>query len=151
MSTDKTLKIVSTSSDVTEQLGAQLGKRLRGGEVIELVSDLGGGKTTLVRGIARGASSTDHVASPSFTLSKVYKTPRFAIHHLDFHRLNEPGVMSHELNDLLNDPKVVTIIEWSDIVKHLLPQKRLTIEINKTSEDEREFYFVCDSALEYLL
>ena len=67
-----THSIVSTDSKSTEKLGALLGKQLKGGEVIELVSDLGGGKTTFVRGLAAGSGSKDQVASPTFTLSKVY-------------------------------------------------------------------------------
>lgn len=147
---DKTI-ISTDSADDTEQLGEDIGRCLKGGEVIELRSDLGGGKTTFVRGLARGAGSRDHVASPTFTLSKVYKTPKFDIHHFDFYRLNEAGLMEHELHDLLGDPKIVTIIEWGEIVQHVLPERRLTIEISQTDDDGREFYMVCDPSLEYLL
>src|SRR5262245_31168810 len=65
MSTDMTRQISSASSAETEELAQSLGRRLKGGEVIELVSDLGGGKTTFVRGLAKGAGSPDKVASPS--------------------------------------------------------------------------------------
>src|SRR5690606_33786002 len=68
MSTGTTWRTSSTSSEATERLGERLGKALKGGEVIELASDLGGGKTTLVRGLARGAKSSDKVASPTFTI-----------------------------------------------------------------------------------
>ena len=63
--------VLSTARE-TERFGALVGSNLKGGEVIELVSDLGGGKTTLVRGIARGSGSADHVTSPSFTLRNDY-------------------------------------------------------------------------------
>lgn len=79
-----TCQIVSTSSDATEKLGEQVGKRLKGGEVIELISDLGGGKTTFIRGLARGMGSTDHVSSPTFTISKFYSVkPKPQTTHLD--------------------------------------------------------------------
>jgi len=151
MSTDKTLLTVSTSSDDTEQLGARLGKRLKGGEVIELVSDLGGGKTTFVRGLARGANSKDHVASPSFTISKVYKAPNFTIHHFDFHRLQAAGILEHELSQLLKDRSLVIVIEWADAIRHVLPQTRLTIKINSTGLQTRQFNFICAPELSYLL
>lgn len=135
----------------TEQLGYDIGRRLRGGECIELISDLGGGKTTLVRGLASGAGSTDHVSSPTFTVSKVYKAPKFEIHHFDFYRLAEPGLMEHELHDLVNDPNIVVVVEWGGVVKHVLPEQRLTIEITQKDTDGREFYLICDPSLEYLL
>lgn len=70
----QTWQVMTDSASATETLGEAMGKRLRGSEVIELVSDLGGGKTTFVRGLARGLGSTDKVSSPTFTISQVYKT-----------------------------------------------------------------------------
>ena len=124
---------------------------LRGGEVIELVSDLGGGKTTLVRGLARGAGSQDKVASPSFTISKVYKTDKLEIHHFDFYRLSEPGVVADELAEVVGDPKIVVVVEWADAVRHVLPDKRLSIKIEQTAEGDRTFKFNCHPDLTYLL
>lgn len=143
--------INTESAAETEHFGEAIGRRLRGGEIIELASDLGGGKTTFVHGLARGAGSTDHVSSPTFTVSKIYKTPRFDIHHFDFYRLQEAGLMEHELHDLLDDPKIVIIVEWGDIVRHVLPDKRLTIEIIQASETSRELRAACHTSLSYLL
>lgn len=119
--------------------------------MIELVSDLGGGKTTLVRGIGRGAGSRDVVSSPSFTLSKVYKTGDLDIHHFDFYRLPEPGLMEHELVDVLEDPRRVLIVEWGHALHHVLPGKRLKIHLVKTGDDTRELECICPPELEYLL
>lgn len=141
----------STSSEATEKLAERLGAALKGGEVIELVSDLGGGKTTFVRGLARGAGSQDKVASPTFTISKVYMTDKFEIHHFDFYRLQEAGVLSDELSEVIGDPTVVTVIEWADVVKHILPWKILTISFTHTPEGEREMTFTCHEDLAYLL
>ena len=146
-----TWQTVSTSSEQTEQLGAKLGASLKGGEVIELVSDLGGGKTTFVRGLARGAQTTDKVASPSFTISKVYQCPLFEIHHFDFYRLSEPGVVAHELAELVGDPHVVVVIEWADVVQHVLPDERLTVSIQQAQNDTRQLEFRCQQPLAYLV
>lgn len=140
-----------TSSEDTEKLGDLLGRNLRGGEVIELISDLGGGKTTLVRGIAKGCGSNDSVSSPTFTISKVYRTPNFLIHHYDFYRLNNAGLIEHEISDDINDKNKVVIIEWGEVVRHVLPRGRLTIHINKTGENSRELIFTYPVALKYLL
>lgn len=145
------LIIKSDSADTTEKIGEDIGRRLKGGETIELLSDLGGGKTTFSRGLVRGAGSNDHVASPTFTVSKVYKTPSFEIHHFDFYRLTEAGLMEHELHDLLDDPKVVLVVEWGSVVQHVLPPNRLTIEINQTDAESRDLIFTYNPELQYLL
>ena len=111
---------------------------MRGGELIELISDLGGGKTTLVRGIARGFGSTDKVASPTFTVSKEYQSGKKRIVHYDFYRLNDPGILQFELAESLEDPAAVSIIEWADIVHDVLPQDVLRITIaSGAHESER--------------
>jgi tRNA threonylcarbamoyladenosine biosynthesis protein TsaE len=151
MSTDVTWQTVSTSSEQTEQLGEQLGRALKGGEVIELVSDLGGGKTTLVRGLARGANSQDKVASPTFTISKVYACSKFEIHHFDFYRLAEAGVVADELAEVVGDPQIVVVVEWADVVQHVLPEKRMTIRLTQTPEGDRKLDVTVHKDLEYLL
>lgn len=139
MNTDMIWQTDSTSSADTERLGELLGKQLKGGEVIELRSDLGGGKTTFVRGLARGLGSKDTVASPTFTLNKVYKGQGgLQIHHFDFYRLSEPGVVADQLAESLNDPKVVTVVEWSNIVKDVLPTIHIVIEFEPVHSDADE-------------
>jgi tRNA threonylcarbamoyladenosine biosynthesis protein TsaE len=145
------MTVVSSNAEQTEALGEALGKRLRGGEVIELVSDLGGGKTTLVRGLARGAGSQDHVASPTFTMSRRYDAGDLHIEHFDFYRLSEPGIMADELAEFIGEPDTIVIIEWSDIVQHVLPAERLTIQIKHTGETERTFSLAIPAAFDYLL
>ncbi|HSX24176.1 MAG TPA: tRNA (adenosine(37)-N6)-threonylcarbamoyltransferase complex ATPase subunit type 1 TsaE [Candidatus Saccharimonadales bacterium] len=145
------LSTVCIDSAATEQFGGKLGQNLRGGEIIELISDLGGGKTTLARGIVRGAGSTDLVSSPTFTLSNVYKTPKFQIYHFDFYRLKEPGLMEHELHGVLEDPEAVIIIEWGSVLRHILSAKRMTISLHKISDDSRELTCSYPDKLAYLV
>jgi tRNA threonylcarbamoyladenosine biosynthesis protein TsaE len=120
--------IRSASSNDTERIGELLGSLIKPPEVIELRSDLGGGKTTFTKGFARGLGSKDRVASPTFTLNKIYKSDHLEIHHFDFYRLEEPGVLSEQLEESLQNPRVVTIVEWADIVKGVLPKERIAIE-----------------------
>jgi tRNA threonylcarbamoyladenosine biosynthesis protein TsaE len=150
MNTDTTWHIESQDTAATEQLGADIGARLRGGEVIELRSDLGGGKTTFVRGLAHGAGSSDAVGSPSFTISREYAAPKFIIHHYDFYRLAEPGLMANELSEVLDDDKAVVIVEWADAAEDVLPTDRAIISITSTSETERQFDVSLPKSLDYL-
>jgi len=151
MSTGVTWQTVSTNSAATERLGECLGGALKGGEVIELISDLGGGKTTLVRGIARGAGSDDKVASPTFTISKMYKTKHFDIHHFDFYRLHEAGIVADELAEVAGDPTAVVVVEWGDVAQHVLPAERLSLSIVQTPSGDRKLVFACPKSYNYLL
>ena len=114
----------------TEALGQNLGSLLKGGEVIELSSDLGGGKTTFVKGLVRGMGSTSVVASPSFTLSKIYLAKNgLAVHHYDFYRLGKKtGVVTNQLSESLNNQKVITVVEWGGGVGNILPPSQLKIK-----------------------
>lgn len=124
---------------------------MRGGEVIELVSDLGGGKTTFVRGLARGMGSAEPVHSPSFTLGNQYRSAKLTLYHFDFYRLFEPGIMRDELAEVLADPAAVVVIEWGKIVEDVLPAKKLTVHFRVTGTDSRQLIFTCPSELSYLV
>jgi len=151
MSTEQTWQTVSSSLDDTVALARSLGERLRGGEVIELVSDLGGGKTAFVRGLVQGAGSADRVSSPSFTLNNVYETAQLQLHHFDFYRLQDPGIMRDELAEILTDGRNVVIVEWAGIVEDILPPQRLTIRIRATDESKRELTYTYPTPLGYLI
>ncbi len=123
------------------RLGELLGSKLSGGEVIELRSDLGGGKTTFVQGLAKGLGSEEPATSPTFTLSQIHKCRGgLELHHFDFYRLSEPGIIADQLAESVTDKKVVTAIEWSDIVKDVLPSQHISVALEPTpnSSEERE-------------
>ncbi|HEY5442299.1 MAG TPA: tRNA (adenosine(37)-N6)-threonylcarbamoyltransferase complex ATPase subunit type 1 TsaE [Candidatus Saccharimonadales bacterium] len=124
---------------------------MRGGEVIELVSDLGAGKTAFVRGLVAGLGSLDTVHSPSFTLSNQYRAKDLTLYHFDFYRLKEAGIMRDELAEVLADPKAVVAVEWPDIIEDVLPAQRLSITIKPTGINDREFTFSYPDNLSYLL
>lgn len=150
MSIAKTWQTESISLDDTLKLAGAVGRKLHGGEVIELVSDLGGGKTAFVRGLAKGMGSTDKVHSPSFTLSNQYKANGLTLYHFDFYRLDEPGIMRDELTEIISDPTAVVAVEWADIIEDVLPAQRLTIRIKTTGENSRHFVFHYSDNLQYL-
>lgn len=129
----------------------KIGRKLRGGEAIELSGDLGAGKTAFMRGLAEGAGSKDDVRSPSFTLSNVYRAGKLDIHHFDFYRLEDPGIMRRELAETLEDPTAVVAVEWAAAVKSVLPGRRLTIRISATGDDGRRFELSYPPSLSYLI
>lgn len=121
-----------------KNLGERIGAQLKGGEVFELVGDVGAGKTTFVKGLARGLNIAEEVQSPSFTISRQYEgRDDLQLVHYDFYRLNDPGIMAIEVAEMVNDPYTVTVIEWADIVEGVLPDGHFTIRITAPTEASR--------------
>ena len=84
-----------------ENWARQLVGLFRGGEVLELVGDIGAGKTTLTKGIAQALEINEPVQSPTFTISRVYDSPRgLSLAHYDFYRLGNAGIMSEEIREV---------------------------------------------------
>lgn len=128
--------IIEIKSEMAMKLfGKTLGTLFVGGEVIELVGDVGAGKTTLTKGIAEGLGVDEDVQSPSFTISRVYETDRgLRFCHYDFYRLHDAGIMANDLHETVSDAQAVTVVEWAAIVDGVLPVGRLTIEITPSGE-----------------
>jgi tRNA threonylcarbamoyladenosine biosynthesis protein TsaE len=121
-----------------KNFGAKIGTLLNGSEFIELVGDVGSGKTTLTKGIALGLDVNENVQSPSFTINRVYEgRDCLSLAHYDFYRLEDAGIMINELQESAADSNTVTIVEWGGIVDGVLPADRLTINITSPTEDAR--------------
>ena len=120
-----------------KQLGEVIGRSVSGGEVLELVGDIGAGKTTLTKGIARALGINEPVQSPTFTISRVYDSPKgLLLAHYDFYRLGEAGVMGDEIREAADDDSVV-VVEWAGAVDDDLPKDRLVVKITTIREEER--------------
>ena len=127
-----------TNEQATKELAQKIGATLKGGEVFQLIGDVGAGKTTFVKGLAKGLDVEDEVQSPSFTISRTYDgRDDLQLVHYDFYRLNDPGIMANELAEMVHDPKTITVIEWADIVENVLPEKHFTISFQSPSENTR--------------
>jgi len=103
---------VTASAAETEAAGEALGRRLRAGDVVLLIGELGAGKTTFVRGVARGAGSDAPVASPTFQLVRVYPG-RLQLAHVDLYRIEKPPELAELGLDELADQGAV-LVEWGD-------------------------------------
>ena len=124
--------------DVDEliKLGECLGEKLHGGEVIELIGDVGTGKTTLVKGIAKSLGVKEAISSPSFPILLSYVADNgVRLNHYDFYRLDDPGIMKSEISESLCDAKTITIVEWGDSVSGVLPDNRMTIRMQYLPSD----------------
>lgn len=137
MSKQTTSEIKLQDLEATKDLGRRIASGLKGGEVIELIGDLGSGKTSLVKGIVEGLGSKQEATSPSFTICNEYTADRLTIYHFDFYRLSDPGIISRELGDVINHPDTIVITEWAESVENILPENRIIVTLKPTAEDGR--------------
>ncbi len=131
-------KVIQSVEEMLE-FGKELGALLKGGEVIELVGDVGAGKTIFTKGLAIGLGISEDVQSPTFTISRIYQArDGLELAHYDFYRLSDPGVLKMEIEQAVHDSGVVTVIEWGDIIEGVLPDDRLKITLTTPTETTRQ-------------
>lgn len=99
-------------------MAENLARTVKGGEVFELVGDLGAGKTTFVRAFVSALGSDDEVTSPTYSLSNHYNSKNYEIYHFDLYRLDDLGDMLHELKDTISS-RSITLIEWAKDIEDL--------------------------------
>jgi tRNA threonylcarbamoyladenosine biosynthesis protein TsaE len=139
------MNIEVNSLDEMLEFGQKIGRLLTGGIFIELVGDVGAGKTTLVKGIATGLDITEPVQSPTFTISRLYNArDDIRLAHYDFYRLHISGIMSDEIDEMARDSRTVTIVEWGGAVADVLPTDRLTITITSHREEARQLVLTAE-------
>ena len=113
----------------TEEFGMKLASSLEPGDIVALIGDLGTGKTTLTKYIAKGLGVTENIDSPTFNIVKEHKSGIIPLFHFDVYRLSS----GDELLDIGADEYFysdgVCIIEWADIVADVVPEKAKVILI----------------------
>lgn len=132
------MTFTTASAEETIEVGAMVAKRLKAGDIVALSGNLGAGKTTLVKGIAKGLGVKNYryVNSPSFVLVKEYrgKVPLF---HFDIYRLNNlKDIEEIGYEDYLAR-KGVVVIEWSEKMSRILPKGHLNIALKIKNTNER--------------
>ncbi len=136
-----TVTITTTSPAETITLGRKIAKLLNPGDIICLSGNLGSGKTTLAKGIAKGLSIDPvKVNSPTFVIMNAYEG-RLPLYHFDLYRLNkrqEMGVIGY---DEFLYGEGVSLIEWGERLEKLLPKEFLNVKIVQSGELERRFCF----------
>ena len=108
--------------------------------VICLYGELGSGKTVFTKGFASAMEIDETITSPTFNIIKEYTTGELPLYHMDVYRLNEDDD-TIGIKDYFNKGGV-TIIEWADVIKNKLPEKRLDIKFKVIDEDTRVLVFM---------
>ena len=154
--------IITKSEKETLELGRKFADRLCGGEAIGLIGDLGSGKTVFTKGLATGLGIKKHITSPTFVLLKLYDIDKPSPHlslikeaesevgrglvdglvHVDAYRLNSgEDLKAIGIEDFFNDKNCVTIIEWADRVRDVLPADAIIIKFKVTKNNSRKITF----------
>ncbi len=130
-------KVIQNESD-TKRFGIELARKLKPGDIVALIGDLGTGKTTLTKSIAEGLGITELVTSPTFTIVQEYTEGRLPLYHFDVYRLCDTEEMYELGYEEYFFGQGVCIIEWADQIEGLIPEESIIIRIEYgTKEDER--------------
>ncbi|MFS0865363.1 tRNA (adenosine(37)-N6)-threonylcarbamoyltransferase complex ATPase subunit type 1 TsaE [Fredinandcohnia sp. 179-A 10B2 NHS] len=128
-------ELVTNSPDETLNFSLRLAEKLQPGDVITLEGDLGAGKTTFTKGLAKGLGITRTVNSPTFTIIKEYQG-RLPLYHMDVYRLENSD---EDLGfDEYFEGDGVTVVEWAHLIEEQLPNERLIISIEHQGDTSRK-------------
>lgn len=136
------LQCIVNNLKETQKLAKKFAKMLRGGDVVLLNGDLGAGKTTFTKFVAKALGVKEEVTSPTFTIMKEYDGKRLHLVHFDMYRLEDAdestgfGFDEYIKN---RDYNVVVFIEWSERVRKLLDGDQIVVDIKRVDENKRQF------------
>ena len=132
-------KLLHSEQEV-EAYGIRLGREAHPGQVIALTGDLGAGKTTLTKAIARGLGISETVTSPTFTIVKEYRSGRLPLFHFDVYRIGDVEEMYELGYEEYFFGDGVCVIEWADLIEELIPEDALRISIAYGQNEEERIY-----------
>lgn len=132
---------VCLSPEATFELGAELGRRLRGGDAVLLHGGLGAGKTLFTKGVLSALDfDIDEVTSPSFTLVNLYRTDDVDVYHIDLWRIDEgsDAAFGVGLDEIVEQENAVVIIEWAErLGGYRFPSRVFEVSIEGSGEGPR--------------
>ncbi len=131
---DTKMQIETFSPEETFELGRQIGREAKPGEVLTLIGDLGVGKTVFTQGVAAGLGIEEPVSSPTFTIVQVYEDGRLPFYHFDVYRIGDLEEMEEIGYEDYFYGGGVTMIEWANLIEDILPETYREIRIEKNLE-----------------
>ena len=131
------------NAEETMNLGQRFAALAKPGSVFCLTGDLGAGKTTLVRGIAKGLNIKGVVQSPTFNIMKVYFHGDKPLIHIDAYRLADLNT-DIGLDEYIGYETGLTVIEWPEFIKELIPENAIEVNITHCGENTRSIAIIGD-------
>lgn len=141
----------SKSPEDTFQIGMRLGQLAKAGEVYTLTGDLGVGKTVFTQGFAKGLGIEEPVNSPTFTILQIYESGRLPLYHFDVYRIGSVEEMDETGFEEYMTGEGVSLIEWADLIREILPGERTRIRIEKDLEKGFDYRRITVEAAEECL
>lgn len=132
-------QVITREEEETLSLSEKLAKLLSKGDVLTLEGDLGAGKTTFTKGLAKGLNIARTVNSPTFNIVKEYHGD-LPLFHMDVYRL-ENSEEDIGFDEYFNG-EGITVVEWAKFISEYLPEDRLDIKIEYVNETERKLTFI---------
>lgn len=133
--------LLSETYDQTIEVAAQFAKHLKAGDIVLLQGDLGAGKTTFTKGLAKGLGiKINEVSSPTFILMNFYEG-KLPIYHFDFYRLTKDQELKSVEMDEYFYGKGVSIIEWPERLGDLAPKEYFKVALEHEGEHQRGIKF----------
>ena len=136
-------QLITYSAEETMNLGQKFVALAKPGSTFCLTGDLGAGKTTLVRGIARALNIKSVVQSPTFNIMKVYFDGDRPLIHIDAYRLADVNT-DIGLDEYIAYETGITVIEWPEFIKDLLPENAIEVNIRHAEGDTRNITIKSD-------
>lgn len=127
--------ILSHGQGQTESAGMMLAVRLKPGDFVAMYGDLGAGKTSFVRGVARIIAPDCFVSSPTYAIVNEYGEGSGRLCHFDMYRIDgEDDLESIGFSDYTD---CIVIAEWCEKIPFALPRKRYEVHISRVADDDR--------------
>lgn len=124
----------TNSPEETFALGEKIGREALPGQIYTLIGDLGTGKTVFTQGMAKGLGICEAVNSPTFTILQVYTEGRMPFYHFDVYRIGDIEEMEEIGYEDCFYGDGVCMIEWADLIREILPEGVIRIELEKDLE-----------------
>lgn len=136
------MEVITNSPKKTQELGEKISIDLKPGGILALSGELGSGKTTFIQGLARGLGIKKRIVSPTFVFIRQYsldnKPLTKALYHVDLYRIDKAlDARGLGLEEIFADPEAIVVIEWADRIKEILPKKRIDINFEYLTGDQR--------------
>lgn len=134
-------KIITKSFLKTQKLGAEMAKKMKGGEVVCLSGELGSGKTTFTQGFLKALGAKGPYTSPTFLIMKQYKLKNKTVYHIDAYRVEEKDILNLGWEEITADKNNIVVVEWAERIEKIIPKNALWVKFEWVNEKERKIIF----------
>lgn len=140
-------EVTTKYADETRDLGAEMARSIKGGEIICLTGELGAGKTTFSQGFLRELGIKGALTSPTFVVMKQYEVKNKSldlnnIYHIDTYRVKSSDILDLGWEEIIDNKKNIVLVEWPEKIKDIIPPRAIWLKFESIDEDKRKISIV---------